>query len=78
MGAVRDGDRRRRLGRTLNVTPKSEDFIPRVMGRPVRITRRVTTSLEELELWVKLGEWPRERPDQSNIINHENTYSVSL
>ena len=34
----------------LTVTPRSEDSILRVMGRPVRIGSRVTTSLEELEL----------------------------
>ena len=36
--------------RMLTVTPRSEDSILRVMGRPVRIGSRVTISLEELEL----------------------------
>lgn len=36
------------------------------------------TSLEELELWVYLGEWPREGPGQTNNINHEHMHSIRL
>lgn len=38
--------------------------------------RTVITSLAELELWLQLGEWPREGPGQSSNINHENMHII--